>query len=106
MKGVNVATDSLVNYADLIVSGELRMKTAIFLYDRSGIMAQPWLEKGYQCVLIDGQHETGISVDPRQPLLHRWGMWIDALTDQDAIIEEISSHYPAVERYIHGQLGF
>ena len=73
------------------------MKTAIFLYDRSGIMAKPWLEKGYRCVLIDGQHKTGISVDPDQPLLHKWGMWIDALNDKDAIIDEISSHYPGVE---------
>ena len=60
-------------------------------------MAKPWLEKGYRCVLIDGQHETGITVDPDQPLLHRWGMWIDALNDKDAIIEEISSHYPNAE---------
>ena len=73
------------------------MKTAIFLYDRSGIMAKPWLKKGYRCVLIDGQHKTGISVDPDQPLLHKWGMWIDALNNQDVIIEEISSHYPNVE---------
>ena len=73
------------------------MKTAIFIYDRTGIMAQPWLDKGYRCVLIDGQHETGITVDSDQPLLHRWGMWIDALNDKDAIIEEISSHYPNVE---------
>ena len=73
------------------------MKTAIFLYDRSGIMAKPWLEKGYRCVLIDGQHETGITVDPDQPLLHKWGMWIDALNDQDGIIRLISGMYRDVE---------
>ena len=54
------------------------MGTAIFLYDRSGIMAQPWLDKGYECVLIDGQHEDGIHTDPDNPMLKRWGMWVDA----------------------------
>tara|TARA_R100001244_G_scaffold132325_1_gene108218 strand:- start:1170 stop:1874 length:705 start_codon:yes stop_codon:yes gene_type:complete len=54
------------------------MKTAIFLYDRSGIMAQPWLDKGYECVLIDGQHEDGLHTDPDNPMLKRWGMWIEA----------------------------
>ncbi len=54
------------------------MKTAIFLYDRSGIMAQPWSDKGYECVLIDGQHEDGLHTDPNNPMLKRWGMWIKA----------------------------
>tara|TARA_Y100000994_G_scaffold249541_1_gene261904 strand:+ start:5207 stop:5926 length:720 start_codon:yes stop_codon:yes gene_type:complete len=53
------------------------LKTAIFLYDRSGIMAQPWLDKGYECVLIDGQHKDGLHPDPDNPMLKRWGMWID-----------------------------
>lgn len=36
---------------------------AIFLFDVSGIMAQPWLEAGYECWIVDLQHpaayETG-----------------------------------------------
>jgi len=62
------------------------MKTAIFIYDRSGIMAQPWLNKGYQCVLIDGQHEDGIHVDPDNPMLVRWGMWIDAWNESTMVL--------------------
>ncbi len=35
-------------------------KVAMFLYDYTGIMAQPWLEAGYTCYIVDGQHEEGI----------------------------------------------
>ena len=72
------------------------MKTAIFLYDRSGIMAQPWLDKGYRCVLIDGQHEDGLHADPDNPMLKRWGMWIDALKSGDAIVNLIGSMFDDV----------
>lgn len=30
---------------------------AIFLCDYTGIMAQPWAEAGYKCLLVDPQHE-------------------------------------------------
>ena len=36
------------------------MKKAIFLYDYTGVMAQPWLEAGYECYLFDGQHKAGV----------------------------------------------
>ena len=48
------------------------MKKAIFLYDRTGIMAQPWLDAGYECWLFDGQHESGVNRDGN---LVRVGMW-------------------------------
>ena len=31
-------------------------KRAVFLYDYTGIMAQPWLEAGYECWSFDAQH--------------------------------------------------
>jgi len=62
------------------------MKTAIFVYDRTGIMAQPWLDKGYRCVLIDGQHEEGIHPDPDNPMLIRWGLWIDAWNESTMVL--------------------
>lgn len=40
------------------------MKKAIFLYDRTGLMAQPWADVGYQCWLYDGQHEPGVTYHP------------------------------------------
>lgn len=48
------------------------MKKAIFLYDRTGIMAQPWLDADYECWLFDGQHESGINRDGN---LVKVGMW-------------------------------
>ena len=35
-------------------------KRAIFLFDYTGIMAQPWLDAGYECWCFDGQHKSGI----------------------------------------------
>jgi len=32
--------------------------TAIFLFDVSGVMAQPWLEAGYECWIVDLQQPT------------------------------------------------
>jgi len=72
------------------------MKTAIFMYDRSGIMAQPWLDNGYQCVLIDGQHEDGIHVDPDNPLLIRWGMWIEAWDTGLVTVGTIREAFPDI----------
>ena len=51
------------------------MKKAIFLFDRTGIMAQPWLNAGVECWIFDGQHQTGAHRDPVNPLLVRVGMW-------------------------------
>ena len=31
-------------------------KRAVFLYDYTGIMAQPWLQAGYECWSFDAQH--------------------------------------------------
>ena len=51
------------------------MKKAVFLYDYTGIMAQPWLDAGYECWLFDGQHKEGIN---REGNLVKVGMWFDA----------------------------
>ncbi|MGL4349469.1 MAG: hypothetical protein ACRDC7_00775 [Aeromonas veronii] len=47
-------------------------KKAIFLYDRSGIMAAPWIKAGYECWCFDGQHDEGIT---RDGLHIKVGMW-------------------------------
>lgn len=51
------------------------MKKAIFLYDYTGIMAQPWLDAGYECWCFDGQHSQGITRDGNHVKV---GMWFDA----------------------------
>jgi hypothetical protein len=49
------------------------MKKAIFLYDFTGIMAQPWLDAGYECWCFDGQHPEGVH---RNGLHITVGMWL------------------------------
>ena len=51
------------------------MKKAVFLYDYTGIMAQPWLDAGYECWCFDGQHPDGISRNGNHVSV---GMWFDA----------------------------
>lgn len=36
---------------------------AVFLCDVTGIAAQPWIENGYDAVLIDPQHPKGVTVN-------------------------------------------
>lgn len=37
--------------------------TALFLFDESGNMAQPWIEAGFPCICVDTQHEPGAQTD-------------------------------------------
>jgi len=47
---------------------------AIFLCDLTGIMAAPWVEAGYEVILVDPQHPVGVHVDG---LITRVGHIID-----------------------------
>lgn len=60
------------------------MKRAVFLYDYTGLMAQPWLEAGYECWCFDGQHPLGIT---RDNLHVKVGMWFDADRTSEQAIE-------------------
>lgn len=42
---------------------------ALFLYDFTGRMAEPWLAAGYTCYLVDLQHPTGVRRDPKHRLI-------------------------------------
>lgn len=48
------------------------MKKAVFLYDFTGLMAQPWLADNFECWLFDGQHAPGIT---REGNIVKVGMW-------------------------------
>ena len=37
------------------------MRVAWFLYDFTGIMAQPWVDRGYTCYIFDCQHPQGVN---------------------------------------------
>lgn len=51
------------------------MRRAVFLFDYTGIMAQPWLDAGYECWCFDGQHKPGIE---RSGNLLKVGMYFEA----------------------------
>ena len=67
------------------------MKKAIFLFDYTGIMAQPWADTGYLCYCFDGQHPEGVTPGPHKNILNV-GMWFsnDAKgRDQERDIQNI-----------------
>ncbi|WP_454864540.1 hypothetical protein [Pseudomonas rhizophila] len=49
-------------------------KIAIFLCDLTGVMAAPWVEAGYEVILVDPQHPAGVH---RDGLITRVGHIID-----------------------------
>lgn len=59
-------------------------KRAVFLFDYTGIMANPWLEAGYECWCFDGQHEPGIAKDGDYVKV---GMWFDAYNTKKHVEE-------------------
>jgi len=46
---------------------------AVFLFDYTGIMAEPWRQAGYECYIVDLQHKEGIYADPERPGLFTVG---------------------------------
>lgn len=68
---------------------EIEMRKAVFLYDKTGIMAKPWLDAGYECWLFDGQHESGINRDGN---LIKVGMWF--------LPSEINNHAKEIKNMV------
>ncbi len=69
-------------------------RKAIFLFNLTRIMVDPWLRAGYQCWMYDGQHEDGIHPDPQEPNLIRVGRMFNAQhTEIEAltIVEEVGA---------------
>lgn len=67
------------------------MKTAIFLFDYTGIMAKPWADAGFKCYCFDGQHKPGVNKSEHENIINV-GMWFNnnATGDYvDADIEKI-----------------
>lgn len=60
------------------------MDKALFLFDRTGIMAKPWLDAGYECWLFDGQHAPGIT---REGNLIKVGLWFHPYHIKNHIFE-------------------
>lgn len=70
-------------------------KVALFLYDYTGLMAQPWLDAGYECWLFDGQHQEGIT---REGNLFKVGMWFHH--------DQIEKHAADIARMVGGKADF
>lgn len=51
---------------------------AIFLFNLTRIMVEPWLKSGVECWMYDGQHEPGIHPDADEPNLIRVGRMFDS----------------------------
>ena len=49
------------------------MKKAVFLYDFTGLMAEPWLADNFECWCFDGQHPRGVTRDGNHVKV---GMWL------------------------------
>lgn len=65
---------------------------AIFLYDYTGLMAEPWLAAGYECWLFDGQHLEGIT---REGNLFKVGMWFHH--------DQVEKHAADIARMVGGR---
>lgn len=60
---------------------------ALFLFDYTGIMAKPWLDAGYECWCIDGQHPEGAT---REGNHVKVGMWLYPVSDSFIQIQLLS----------------
>jgi len=60
------------------------MKTAIFLFDYTGIMARPWAENGYKCFCFDGQHPEGLTQGKHENIFNV-GFWFGGDYDIEKI---------------------
>lgn len=69
---------------------------ALFLCDFTGVMAQPWLEAGYDCILVDPQHPAGSSYrwfdDKRENAVTRIGHIIDSPWVWSKIRDALNTH--------------
>lgn len=72
----------------MATNSELKRK-AIFLYDFTGLMAQPWLDAGYECWCFDGQHEAGITRDGNHVKVGMWFSAVDKLKQARQIAEMV-----------------
>lgn len=70
-------------------------RVAIFLYDITGLMAQPWLDSGYECWCFDGQHQEGIT---REGDLFKVGIWFHH--------DQIDKHAADIARMVGGKAAF
>lgn len=88
---------------------ELRMKqkprAAIFLCDRTGIMAQPWARAGYLCFCVDTQHSIRRTLNEGN-IYYAWGDVRSWRPDPDIKIEFVAAFPPCTHVAISGARDF
>lgn len=60
----------------------------ISLFDRTGAMVEDYLRAGYDCFIVDGQHESGVTLARRyegEGALYKVGLWFDPDRPGDAL---------------------
>ena len=64
----------------------MKKNIAIFLCDITGVMAKPWVDAGYEAILVDPQHPEGVTVEGLVTKVGRiidhdvtWGVLRDAI---------------------------
>lgn len=72
------------------------MKKAIFLFDYTGIMAQPWADAGYICYCFDGQHPKGATPGNHRNIINV-GMWF---IDQFPSIDCERKNIERIKRFV------
>ena len=81
------------------------MKKAIFLFDYTGIMAQPWADAGYLCYCFDGQHPEGVTPGPHKNILNV-GMWFSNNPTGDNLAIDRDHNKTVAGKDVHFVFGF
>lgn len=66
-------------------------RKVIFLYDVTGLMAQPWLDAGYECWCFDGQHPEGVTRTGNHVKVGMWFCAADKLGQAKNISDIVGS---------------
>jgi len=76
-----------------------KKKATLFLFDKTGIMAKPWADKGYICFCFDGQHPAGITLSSEHKNIYNVGYWFDTEVSDDALRFNVASVLDTVKEH-------
>lgn len=86
------------------------MKAALFLFDYSGVMAEPWAAAGYDCTCVDLQHPAGETVLKEYPLsggiIRAVGMDIEHYTPPQRDFRFAAAFTPCTDTAVSGSRWF
>lgn len=85
-----------------------RKRLAVSLFDRTGIMLEPWLEAGFECHLFDRVHPKGVSTRSNGMITHGGDLKTLSIRDEVLIdnVEFVSAFPPCDHLTTTGALWF